>query len=102
MHRASCRGLLAEARITTHFIAEPELPLESFPSTNPMRLGYNARMKKSPTQAQKAARLLGKLGGMATLKKYGAEKMREWGKLGAEHGKKGGRPKGSGKKSTRR
>ena len=59
-------------------------------------------MKKRPTQAQKAARLLGKLGGTATLKTYGAEQMRDWGKLGAEHGKKGGRPKGSGKKSTGR
>ena len=29
---------------------------------------------------------------MATLKKYGAEKLRKWGRLGAEHGKKGGRP----------
>jgi hypothetical protein len=29
---------------------------------------------------------------MATLKKYGLERLREWGRLGAEHGKKGGRP----------
>jgi hypothetical protein len=57
------------------------------------------RMKKRLGEAQKAARLLGKRGGTATLKKYGAVKMREWGKLGAEHGKKGGRPKGSGKKA---
>lgn len=52
-------------------------------------------------ETKKAAQLLGKRGGMATLKKYGPEQLREWGKLGAEHGKKGGRPKGSGKKSTR-
>jgi hypothetical protein len=29
---------------------------------------------------------------MATLKKYGPEKLRRWGKLGAEYGKRGGRP----------
>jgi hypothetical protein len=56
-------------------------------------------MKERLTEAQRAARLLGKRGGTATLAEYGAEQMREWGKLGAEHGKKGGRPKGSGKKS---
>jgi hypothetical protein len=55
-------------------------------------------MKKRISEAQKAARLLGKRGGTATLAKYGTEQLREWGKLGAEHGKKGGRPKGSGKK----
>lgn len=54
-------------------------------------------MKKQVSEAQKAARLLGRRGGTATLAKYGREKMREWGKLGAEHGKKGGRPKGSGR-----
>jgi hypothetical protein len=59
-------------------------------------------MKKKSSQARVAARLLGKRGGMKTLKKYGPEQLREWGRLGAEHGKKGGRPKGSGKKSTQR
>jgi hypothetical protein len=59
-------------------------------------------MKQRLSKAQEAAQFLGKLGGTATLKKYGAEQMREWGKLGAEHGKKGGRPKGGGKKSTSR
>jgi hypothetical protein len=58
-------------------------------------------MKKTASETQKAAQLLGKRGGMATLKKYGRKQLREWGMLGAEHGKKGGRPKGSGRKSTR-
>jgi len=49
-------------------------------------------MKKRRTQTRKAAQLLGRRGGMATLKKYGLERLREWGRLGAEHGKKGGRP----------
>jgi len=49
-------------------------------------------MKKRPSETHKAAQLLGKRGGMATLEKYGAEKLRKWGRLGAEHGKKGGRP----------
>jgi len=60
---------------------------------NPYRLGYIGGME-TLTEAQKAARLLGKRGGTATLKKYGPEQLREWGKLGAEHGKKGGWPKG--------
>ena len=51
-------------------------------------------MAKKLSERQKAARLLGKQGGKATLRKYGAEQLREWGKLGAEHGKKGGWPKG--------
>jgi hypothetical protein len=51
-------------------------------------------MRKRLSETQKAAQLLGKRGGKATLKKYGPEQLREWGKLGAEHGKKGGRPKG--------
>jgi hypothetical protein len=51
-------------------------------------------MKRRWSETQKAARLLGKRGGTATLKKYGPGQLREWGKLGAEHGKKGGRPKG--------
>jgi len=55
-------------------------------------------MKKRLNAAQKAARILGRRGGSTTLARHGAEQMREWGKLGAEHGKKGGRPKGSGKK----
>jgi len=59
----------------------------------------NMKMRRS--KARSAAQLLGKRGGMATLKKYGPEQLREWGNLGAEHGKKGGRPKGLGKKSTR-
>ena len=54
-------------------------------------------MKNRLSESQKAARLLGKRGGAATLAKYGAEQLRAWGKLGGEHGKKGGRPKGSGK-----
>ncbi|MBZ5538236.1 MAG: hypothetical protein LAO31_19965 [Acidobacteriia bacterium] len=58
-------------------------------------------MKKKPNETHNAAQLLGKRGGMATLKKFGPKQLREWGKLGAEHGKKGGRPKASGKKSTR-
>ncbi len=49
-------------------------------------------MKKPVDQAHKAAQLLGRRGGMATLKKYGAEKLRRWGKLGAKFGKLGGRP----------
>ena len=49
-------------------------------------------MKKNSSEAQKAARLLGKRGGAATLKKYGPKKLKEWGKLGAEFGKLGGRP----------
>jgi hypothetical protein len=54
-------------------------------------------MKARSSELHKAAQLLGKKGGVATLKKYGAEKLRWWGKLGAEFGKRGGRPKGSGK-----
>ena len=49
-------------------------------------------MNKRRTEAHKGAQLLGKRGGMTTLKKYGREKLRQWGKLGAEFGKKGGRP----------
>jgi hypothetical protein len=49
-------------------------------------------MKKRSSETHKAAQLLGKRGGTATLKKYGPEKLREWGKLGAEFGKRGGRP----------
>jgi len=59
-------------------------------------------MRIRASKAQKAAQLLGKRGGMATLKKYGPEKLREWGKLGAEFGQRGGRPKGSGKKGRRK
>jgi len=49
-------------------------------------------MKKSSSELHKAAQLLGKKGGMATLKKYGPLNLRRWGKLGAEFGKLGGRP----------
>jgi hypothetical protein len=49
-------------------------------------------MKKRLSETRKAAQLLGKRGGKATLKKYGPEKLREWGRLGAEFGKLGGRP----------
>jgi hypothetical protein len=49
-------------------------------------------MKRSNGIAQ-AARILGKRGGTKTLKTHGAEKMREWGKLGAKFGKLGGRPR---------
>lgn len=59
-------------------------------------------MEKISIETRKAAQLLGKLGGMATLKEHGREKMKEWGKLGAEHGKKGGRPpKRAGKEGER-
>jgi len=50
-------------------------------------------MRKRSSETHKAAQLLGKRGGKATLRKYGPEKLREWGKLGAEFGKLGGRPK---------
>ena len=49
-------------------------------------------MKERTSEAQKAAQLLGRRGGEATLKKYGAKKLKQWGKLGAEYGKLGGRP----------
>ena len=49
-------------------------------------------MKNDSKETRNAAQLLGKRGGTATLKKYGAKKLREWGKLGAEFGKLGGRP----------
>jgi hypothetical protein len=49
-------------------------------------------MKKPSSEAHKAAQLLGRLGGKATLKKHGRKQLREWGKLGAEFGKLGGRP----------
>jgi hypothetical protein len=58
-------------------------------------------MGKRPSRTHEAAQLLGKRGGAATLKKYGYQQLRKWGKLGAEHGKKGGRPKAGGKKSIR-
>lgn len=41
----------------------------------------------------KAAQMLGRRGGMKTLKTHGAATMREWGKLGAKFGKLGGRPR---------
>lgn len=50
-------------------------------------------MSKEPSKAHSAAQLLGKRGGTATLKKYGPEQLKEWGKLGAEFGKLGGKPK---------
>jgi hypothetical protein len=49
-------------------------------------------MKKDSSETRNAAQLLGKRGGTATLNKYGAKKLKEWGKLGAEFGKLGGRP----------
>jgi hypothetical protein len=49
-------------------------------------------MKKRSSEFHKAAQLLGKRGGMATLRKHGPKKLRRWGKLGAEYGKRGGRP----------
>jgi hypothetical protein len=55
------------------------------------------RVKKHSSELHKAAQLLGKKGGMSTLKKYGREKLRRWGKLGAEFGKRGGRPPQAGK-----
>jgi hypothetical protein len=57
-------------------------------------------MKERSSEILKAAQLLGKRGGTATLKKYGAEKLREWGKLGAGFGKLGGRPTNSKKAAT--
>ena len=41
---------------------------------------------------REAAKLLGRRGGLATLKKYGRDRMREWGRAGAKYGKLGGRP----------
>jgi hypothetical protein len=55
-------------------------------------------MRKNSSETRHAAQLLGKRGGTATLKKYGAKKLREWGKLGAEFGKLGGRPPKKAKK----
>ena len=43
-------------------------------------------------QVHEAARLLGRRGGTKTLEKYGRDQMKQWGKLGAEFGKLGGRP----------
>lgn len=45
--------------------------------------------------AKEAAKLLGRRGGLQTLRAHGAEKMKEWGKLGGKFGKLGGRPKGA-------
>ena len=58
-------------------------------------------MRKRASETQRAAQLLGKRGGMATLKKYGPEQLREWGKLGAEFGKRGGRPPGQLRKGSK-
>jgi hypothetical protein len=50
-------------------------------------------MKETPSEeTQSAARLLGRRGGTATLKKYGVKQLREWGKLGGKFGEMGGRP----------
>jgi hypothetical protein len=49
-------------------------------------------MTKRSTELHKAAQLLRKKGGTATLKKYRPHKLRRRGKLGAEYGKRGGRP----------
>jgi hypothetical protein len=69
-------------------IVHSQLALDNTPTAR----GILSDMKKNLSETQKAAQLLGRQGGMATLKKYGADKLREWGQLGAEHGKKGGRP----------
>ena len=51
---------------------------------------------KEDVNVNQPASMLGKRSAEARRKKWGdkefARKMREWGKLGAEHGKKGGRP----------
>jgi hypothetical protein len=49
-------------------------------------------VRKTASETRKAAQLLGERGGRATLKKYGANKLREWGKRGGKFGKLGGRP----------
>lgn len=49
-------------------------------------------MAKDDAQAREAAKLLGRRGGLATLKKYGKQKMRDWGCKGREYGRLGGRP----------
>lgn len=49
-------------------------------------------MDSQVKQVHEAARLLGKRGGAKTLEKYGRDQMKQWGKLGAEFGKLGGRP----------
>jgi len=59
-------------------------------------------MKKRTSETHRAAQLLGKRGGTATLEKYGPEQLKEWGKLGAAHGKKGGRPPKKAKKEGER
>jgi len=57
-------------------------------------------MKEPKDQAREAAQLLGRRGGMATLKKYGAKKLRRWGELGKKFGKLGGRPTGNRKRGS--
>jgi hypothetical protein len=69
-------------------IIRPHFPLYKYLAVGVIILG----MKKRSSETHKAAQLLGKRGGMVTLKKHGPEKLREWGKLGADFGKLGGRP----------
>lgn len=59
-------------------------------------------MNNQGREVHEAARLLGKRGGTKTLEKYGRDQLKQWGKLGAEFGKLGGRPskKGSAKWPT--
>ena len=47
------------------------------------------------TEASKAASLMGKRGYKARLERFGIERLQE---IAREHGKLGGRPKGTGKK----
>ena len=50
------------------------------------------------TEASKAASLMGKRSYKARLKRFGLERLQE---IARENGKKGGRPKGSGKKQKK-
>ena len=50
------------------------------------------------TAASKAASLMGKRSYKARVKRFGIERLQE---IARENGKKGGRPKGSGKKQTK-
>ena len=49
------------------------------------------------TAASKAASLMGRRGYKARVERFGIERLQE---IARENGKKGGRPKGSGKKQT--
>jgi len=51
------------------------------------------------TEASKAASLMGKRGYKARLERFGIERLQE---IARENGKLGGRPKGTGKKATKK